>query len=54
MLACADGRCDPQVEHGEAGCGTVFAIPYFVSFYVLCSFLVSREISYTYCASITK
>ena len=42
MLACVDGKCDPQVEDsGEDGCGTIFAIPYFVSFYILCSFLVS-------------
>ncbi|XP_043233956.1 voltage-dependent calcium channel type D subunit alpha-1-like, partial [Amphibalanus amphitrite] len=40
MLACVDGECDPKVPDGKGGCGTVFAIPYFVSFYVLCSFLV--------------
>ena len=44
MLACVDGKCDPQVKDGEdSGCGTVFAIPFFVSFYVLCSFLASGE-----------
>ena len=45
MLACVDGPCDPHIKDpDEVGCGTVFAIPYFVSFYVLCSFLVSNEL----------
>ena len=43
MLDCTSGKCDPasDEEDPEAICGTKFAIPYFVSFYVLCSFLVS-------------
>ena len=50
MLDCVTGQCDPHSDHDfekdpDAICGTVFAIPYFVSFYVLCSFLVSGESS---------
>ncbi|KAF0297828.1 Voltage-dependent calcium channel type D subunit alpha-1 [Amphibalanus amphitrite] len=41
MLACVSGKCDAASdEKPEDTCGTVFAIPYFVSFYILCSFLV--------------
>ena len=44
MLDCVSGKCDAASdEDPEATCGTMFAIPYFVSFYILCSFLV-REI----------
>lgn len=39
-------ECDKnyQEEPGEdadASCGSVLAFPYFISFYILCSFLVS-------------
>ncbi|XP_037069843.1 muscle calcium channel subunit alpha-1-like isoform X3 [Pollicipes pollicipes] len=41
MLACQDGLCDEHSDESPTSkCGTVFAVPYFVSFYVLCSFLV--------------
>ena len=45
-MACSkkdDVLCDPRVEDtdDDSVCGTVFAFPYFISFYVLCSFLVS-------------
>ena len=37
--------CDPKSDEARNNatehCGTEFAIPYFISFYVLCSFLVS-------------
>ena len=36
--------CDPKSDEARNNatdhCGTEFAIPYFISFYVLCSFLV--------------
>lgn len=34
--------CDPQSDdaQSQAGCGSDIAFPYFISFYVLCSFLV--------------
>ncbi|XP_077996994.1 muscle calcium channel subunit alpha-1-like [Glandiceps talaboti] len=43
MLACADtpeAKCDPRSENSGANCGTSFSYPYFISFYILCSFLV--------------
>ena len=45
MLACSDKtsvRCDPQSDDKSRYCGTNFAYIYFISFYVLCSFLVSQ------------
>lgn len=47
MMSCANRdsvRCDPRSEkegsEHQLLCGNDFAIPYFISFYVLCSFLV--------------
>ncbi|XP_052868035.1 muscle calcium channel subunit alpha-1-like isoform X2 [Anopheles cruzii] len=45
MLDCssrAEVRCDENSEDKESkeGCGSNFAFPYFISFYVLCSFLI--------------
>lgn len=36
-------KCDPRSDDSESkeGCGSSIAFPYFISFYVLCSFLVS-------------
>lgn len=45
MLACMPGRrCDPESDYGpgeENTCGSNFAIIYFITFYMLCAFLVS-------------
>ncbi|CAG0885759.1 unnamed protein product [Cyprideis torosa] len=47
MLACTsseDVKCDPLSDEfqndPDGSCGTDFAFPYFISFYVLCSFLI--------------
>ena len=32
--------CDPYSDDAGKQCGTGFAFPYFITFYVLCSFLV--------------
>lgn len=50
MMDCSDRpgevKCDPVTEEGRTGdpetttCGSSIAFPYFISFYVLCSFLV--------------
>ncbi|KAG8186903.1 hypothetical protein JTE90_022871 [Oedothorax gibbosus] len=44
MMACVSDdtvKCDPKSEEGEGKlCGTDIAIPYFISFYILCSFLI--------------
>nr|XP_060622034.1 voltage-dependent L-type calcium channel subunit alpha-1D isoform X16 [Anolis sagrei ordinatus] len=44
MLACMPGkRCDPESDFGpgeEYTCGSNFAIIYFISFYMLCAFLI--------------
>lgn len=44
LLACSSGKlCDPESEFApgeEHSCGTGFAYYYFVSFYMLCAFLV--------------
>lgn len=44
LLACSSGKlCDPESEFApgeERSCGTGFAYYYFVSFYMLCAFLV--------------
>ncbi|KAF5901497.1 dihydropyridine-sensitive L-type skeletal muscle calcium channel subunit alpha-1-like, partial [Clarias magur] len=46
MLACMSGKmCDPNSEHGSApgaqySCGTNFAVFYFLSFNMLCAFLI--------------
>lgn len=45
MLACLPGKlCDPDSDYNpgeEYTCGSNFAIVYFISFYMLCAFLVS-------------
>lgn len=50
MLGCSAQKapaCDPKSDEARNNatdhCGTEFAIPYFISFYVLCSFLVSHH-----------
>jgi voltage-dependent calcium channel L type alpha-1D len=47
MLACTyseEVHCDPKSDEGKTDpsslCGSNFAIPYFISFYILCSFLI--------------
>ena len=43
MMACVGKPgvwCDPNSDDAGKPCGTDFAFPYFISFYVLCSFLV--------------
>ncbi|XP_041417801.1 voltage-dependent L-type calcium channel subunit alpha-1D isoform X2 [Xenopus laevis] len=44
MLACLPGkRCDPDSDYNpgeENTCGSYFAIPYFITFYMLCAFLI--------------
>ncbi|XP_038596704.1 voltage-dependent L-type calcium channel subunit alpha-1D [Tachyglossus aculeatus] len=43
MLACLPGKlCDPDsdLNAGEYACGSNFAIVYFISFYMLCAFLI--------------
>ncbi|PRD25028.1 UNVERIFIED_CONTAM: Muscle calcium channel subunit alpha-1 [Trichonephila clavipes] len=42
MMACVNEetvRCDPRSDDAGKPCGTDIAIPYFISFYILCSFL---------------
>lgn len=45
MMACSpadDVKCDANSdEEDKNACGSDIAFPYFISFYVLCSFLVS-------------
>lgn len=46
MLSCLppDAGCDPASEDSAAKtCGSMVAYPYFISFYTLCSFLVSID-----------
>lgn len=46
MLACLpDKKCDPESEpanstEADHSCGSSFAVFYFISFYMLCAFLV--------------
>ncbi|XP_037387927.1 calcium channel, voltage-dependent, L type, alpha 1D subunit, a isoform X3 [Pygocentrus nattereri] len=44
MLACMPGkRCDPESDYNpgeEMTCGSSFAIVYFITFYMLCAFLI--------------
>lgn len=51
MMSCVDSpqvKCDAQSEDsGRLSCGSDFAYPYFVSFYAICSFLVSATLHYT-------
>lgn len=44
MLDCSardEVKCDPRSDDKSSTCGSDIAFPYFISFYVLCSFLVS-------------
>lgn len=47
MLACLPGKlCDPESDYSpgeEYSCGSNFAIVYFISFYMLCAFLVREQ-----------
>lgn len=47
MLACLPGKlCDPESDYNpgeEYSCGSNFAIVYFISFYMLCAFLVRDQ-----------
>ncbi|GFV47489.1 muscle calcium channel subunit alpha-1 [Trichonephila clavipes] len=46
MMACVNEetvRCDPRSDDAGKPCGTDIAIPYFISFYILCSFLNEVE-----------
>jgi voltage-dependent calcium channel L type alpha-1D len=54
MYACgpsANAKCDSRSRaRKDEYCGSYFAIPYFLSFYILCSFLVSLPLIYScYC-----
>jgi len=45
MMACSDKAtvvCDEASDSAGQPCGSNVAFPFFISFYVLCSFLVSR------------
>uniref|UniRef100_A0A8C3RCA7 Voltage-dependent L-type calcium channel subunit alpha n=1 Tax=Cyanoderma ruficeps TaxID=181631 RepID=A0A8C3RCA7_9PASS len=50
MLACLpDKKCDPESEpanstEADHSCGSSFAVFYFISFYMLCAFLVTENI----------
>jgi hypothetical protein len=53
MLDCTDRpetKCDLNSDTGrndnDALCGSSIAFPYFISFYVLCSFLVSFYLTF--------
>lgn len=52
MLACMYGKkCDPKSDYlpgEEFTCGSNFAIVYFMSFYMLCAFLVKVTWSFNY------
>lgn len=47
LLACSPGKlCDPASDYApgeEYSCGTNFAYYYFISFYMLCAFLVRHR-----------
>lgn len=47
MLACMPGKlCDPESDYNpgeEMTCGSGFAIVYFITFYMLCAFLVHTK-----------
>lgn len=48
MMACSNSPtalCDIRSDDRGRHCGTSFAFPYFISFYILCSFLVRRTSS---------
>lgn len=43
MMDCSDSgdaKCDPKSDESGNKCGSALAIPYFISFYILCSFLI--------------
>ncbi|TNN85521.1 Voltage-dependent L-type calcium channel subunit alpha-1C [Liparis tanakae] len=48
MLACISGKlCDPESDYNpgeEYTCGSGFAIIYFITFYMLCAFLVHTHL----------
>ena len=47
MMACTNRettKCDERSDDAGKLCGVSFAFPYFISFYVLCSFLVSNPL----------
>ena len=47
MMACTNKpgiMCDPKSDDRGKLCGTNFAFPYFITFYILCSFLVSDSV----------
>jgi voltage-dependent calcium channel L type alpha-1D len=48
MYSCgpsAGAKCDSRSRaKTDENCGSYFAIPYFISFYILCSFLVRKKI----------
>ena len=43
MMDCSrpETMCSPYSDLAGQSCGTWFSLPYFISFYILCSFLVS-------------
>jgi len=55
MMACSDRAsvwCDAASDAAGQHCGSHVAYPFFISFYILCSFLVSRihiSFIFTYC-----
>lgn len=58
MLACTPGKlCDPESDYNpgeEMTCGSSLAIAYFITFYMLCAFLVSTcTHTHTYCILFT-
>lgn len=54
MLACLPGKlCDSESDYNpgeERTCGSGFAIIYFISFYMLCAFLVISRHFTAFCA----
>jgi len=40
-------RCDEKSDDESKICGSDLAFPYFISFYVLCSFLVGEPVLYS-------
>jgi len=53
MMACSNKAsvvCDDASDSAGQSCGSTVAFPFFISFYVLCSFLVSLPASHCYSA----
>lgn len=48
MMDCSrkESKCAGDSDSAGDSCGTLIAVPYFISFYILCSFLVSIEVSH--------